>query len=134
MLSFDLKNKERIVYENREFVILAPFASRAAFEIRIFPKSHNPHFESINTETCLLAADALRAALRKLSKGLKNPDYNFFIHTAPAQKGKDFSYYHWHIEIVPKTAIWAGFEIGTGIEISTIAPESAAKFLRNIRI
>jgi galactose-1-phosphate uridylyltransferase len=31
---------------------------------------------------------------------------------------------------VPKTAIMAGFEIGTRIEISTIEPERAAEYLR----
>jgi galactose-1-phosphate uridylyltransferase len=34
--------------------------------------------------------------------------------------------------IFPKTLTWAGFELGTGIEISTIEPEKAAEYLRGI--
>ncbi len=78
-------------------------------------------------------ASSLQAILGKLFKGLNDPDYNLFLHTAPTDfVGSD--HYHWHIEIVPKTSVWAGFEIGTGIEISTIAPETAAEYLREIKI
>jgi len=31
---------------------------------------------------------------------------------------------------LPKTGIWAGFEIGTRMEISTITPEKAAEYLK----
>ena len=78
-------------------------------------------------------ADAFRMALGKIGRGLKDPAYNSFIHTAPTMGGTAHDHYHWHIEVFPKTSVWAGFEIGTGIEISTIAPEAAAKFLRSIR-
>lgn len=134
MLGYELKAKKRIVYENDYFAVIAPFASKTAFEIRIFPKKHNPRFELISPHQRRLLANALRVSLAKLYVGLKNPDYNFFIHTAPTANSEDFHHYHWHLEIIPKTAIWAGFEIGTGIEISTIAPESAAEFLKNIKI
>lgn len=133
-LRYELKSKERIIYENDSFAVLAPFASKTAFEIRIFPKKHQPHFEVISSVERLLLGNALRVALAKLFWGLKNPDYNFFLHTAPTGDGREFHHYHWHFEILPKTAIWAGFEIGTGIEISSIAPETAAEFLREIKI
>lgn len=133
MVRHEIKEKKRVIYENEAFVVFAPYASRAAFETRVFPKFHAPHFEEMSDREREACAGALRAALAKLYKGLKNPDYNFFIHTAPANNAKKFSHYHWHMEILPKTGIWAGFEIGTGIEISTIAPESAARFLREVK-
>lgn len=134
ILDYEIKEKIRIVYENDDFVIIAPFASKNAFESRIFPKKHGACFEEINGKTRLALADALKIILAKLSIGLKDPDYNFFIHTAPTGDYKEFDHYHWHLEIVPKTSVWAGFEIGTGIEISTIAPETAADFLKKIKI
>ena len=76
-----------------------------------------------------LFADALRKALNKIYKALKDPAYNFYIHTAPAS-GDNYSHYHWHLNILPKTSTWAGFELGAGVEISTIEPEKAAEFLR----
>ncbi|MBI2640782.1 MAG: DUF4921 family protein [Candidatus Sungbacteria bacterium] len=134
LLKYELKVRDRVIYENDFFAVLAPFASKTAFEIRIYPKRHEPHFEMILAQERMVLADALRSALAKLFRGLKNPDYNFFLHTAPIADSKEFHHYHWHFEILPKTAIWAGFEIGTGIEISTIAPEKAAEFLRRIKI
>lgn len=134
MLKYELKSKERVICENEGFAVLAPFASKTAFEVRIFPKKHHPHFEDIEAGERMYMAEALRVSLAKLFKGLKNPDYNFFLHTAPTGDSQEFHHYHWHLEILPKTTIWGGFEIGTGIEISAISPEAAAKFLRGTKI
>lgn len=130
MLEYEIQNKVRVIYENELFVAFAPYASRTAFEVRIFPKKHSAWFEDMGPGDRLFFAGALRASLAKLHKGLGDPDYNFFLHTAPVGDRKNFDHYHWHLEIIPKTSIWAGFEIGTGIDISVIAPETAAGFLR----
>ncbi len=133
-LRYARRTGERVVYENSHFLTLAPYASKTAFELRLFPKKHSPHFEEMEPRERRALGNAMRVSLGKLCKGLRNPDYNFFLHTAPTGDSKDFRYYHWHFEILPKTAIWAGFEIGTGIEISAIRPEDAAKFLRKIKV
>ena len=130
MIAFERKEKTRVIYENDHFIIICPYVSRSAFEIRIFPKVHEPQFEKIKDDEITFLAPALQKALFALRRSLANPDHNFFIHTAPNSGGPSVGHYHWHIEIIPKTAIWAGFEIGTGIEISTISPEAAAQFLR----
>lgn len=129
MIDWEKKVKQRIIFENEDFLAIAPFASKAAFEITISPKNHLPYFERINEKEKQGLAEALQIALAKLYKGLRDPAYNFYLHTSPSD-GKDYSYYHWHWTILPKTATWAGFEIGTRMEISTIAPEKAAEYLR----
>lgn len=133
MLGYELRVRDRLIYKNKDFVVFVPFASRSAFEIRIFPRSHESRFENMSVSMRHTLANALRVTLAKLARGLRNPDYNFFLHTSPTDGEKEFRHYHWHFEIIPKTAIWAGFEIGTGIEISTIAPETAARFLRKVK-
>ncbi len=133
-LKHEKKIKSRVVYENKFFLVLEPYASKTAFETRIFPKRHSPHFEEITPEERRHLASALRVTLGKIYKVLHNPDYNFFLHTAPTGDTDEFHHYHWHFEILPKTAIWAGFEIGTGIEISTVSPEEAAGFLRKLKV
>ncbi|OGI17397.1 MAG: hypothetical protein A2Z52_01960 [Candidatus Moranbacteria bacterium RBG_19FT_COMBO_42_6] len=75
-------------------------------------------------------AEALQISINKIFKALGDPAYNFYIHTSPCD-GKDYSHFHWHIEIIPRTSVWAGFELSTGIEISSIQPETAAEYLRN---
>jgi len=129
MLEWDRKEKKRIVYENDYYVVVCPFASRVAFETRIYPKKHSAYFEKTGDGSKEDLADALWVAMKKIHIGLNDPDYNYFLHTAPADGG-NYEHYHWHLEILPKTSTWAGFELGAGIEISTIEPESAAEFLR----
>lgn len=133
-LEYEFRERSRIVAENDLMLVLVPFASKTAFELRVFPKNHAAHFEQIGAAERMALAEVLRASLAKLHRGLENPDYNLFLHTAPPDERDGYDHYHWHFEILPKTSIWAGFEIGTGIEISTIAPEAAAAFLREIHI
>ncbi len=129
MNSWDLKSKKRIVLENKHFLAFCPFASKAAFQVIISPKKHLYCFSKITEEQKKYLAEIFKETLRKLYKGLANPPYNFYLHTIPCD-GKDYSHYHWHWTILPKTSIWAGFEMGTKMEISTIEPEKAAEYLR----
>ena len=131
MLEWEKEEQKRIVFENEEFVVFCPFASRANFEMWVIPKKHKPYFERITEAEKLSGGEALQTAIAKLDKALNNPDFNFYIHTSPCD-GKDYPHYHWHIEILPKLNIWAGFEVSTGIEIITISPEDAAEYLKNI--
>lgn len=129
MTEYESSEKTRLVFENEKFIAFCPFASRAAFEVWVVGKEHNPYFERISDEDKMALAEVFQKALLSIHRGLKNPAYNFYIHTAPCD-GKDYQHYRWHIEILPKTATWAGFELSTGVEISTIQPEVAAEHLR----
>lgn len=129
MNEWEVQKKERIVYENELFLVICPFASKAAFQTIVSPKRHLAYFEEITEHELDLLADAFSAALSKLHKGLNDPAYNFYLHCAPSD-GMDHSYYHWHWTILPKTSVWAGFELGARMEISTIKPEKAAEYLR----
>ena len=132
MANWERRTKKRVVFENRNFLALCPFASKSAFQTIISPKKHLSYFERITEEEKRDLAEMFRIVLRKLYKGLNNPDYNFYLHTAPCDT-KDYSHYHWHWTILPKATMWAGFELGTRIEISTIAPEVATAYLRKIQ-
>ena len=129
MFEYESELQKRVVYENDEFIAFCPFASRAAFEVWVMPKKHNSYFERISNDEKIKLAEVFQKALNSIYKALGNPPYNFYIHTAPCD-GKDYPHFHWHIEILPRTATWAGFELETGIEISVIQPEIAAEFLR----
>lgn len=126
-LKWELENKERIIYENSDFAALCPYASRANFEIRIFPKKHSPNFEKITDAEKENLSIAFKDIFSRIYKKLKNPSYNFFIHTSPLSYSSD---YHWHIEILPRMSTWGGFEFGAGIEIVAVSPEKAAEILK----
>ncbi len=129
MILEEKREKKRIVYENEEMIAFCPYASRVSFETRIFPKKHEYAFEHIESKERDFLADAMAIVLQKIRKVLKSPSYNFFIHTAPTRP-EYFAHYHWHIEILPRTSIWAGVELGTGIEVVAVPPEVAAHHLR----
>ncbi|MFZ2153836.1 MAG: galactose-1-phosphate uridylyltransferase [Candidatus Moraniibacteriota bacterium] len=130
MLEYESQHKKRVISENDSFIAFCPFASRSAFEIWIMPKKHNPYFERITDEEKIKLAAVFKDAMLAIKHTVNNPPYNFYIHTSPCD-GKDYRRYHWHIEILPHTSTWAGFELETGIEISMIQPEVAAKSLQD---
>ena len=130
MLNFETKNKKRIIAQNSAALAVAPFVSRQPFEIRIFPKRHHPYFEKTPAADLKATISVLQNALRKMEKNLRDPDFNFFIHTAPLKNQSRYKHYHWHIEILPKISTIAGFELGTGVDINIVDPDAAAKILR----
>lgn len=130
MIEWEKRDKKRIVFENNGAIAFAPFVSRNPFEIRVFPKKHLPYFEnSLDLDVKAVVA-ALQKALYRLEKNLGGPDYNFFLHTAPLKNKESYQHYHWHIEIYPKVTTRAGFELGTGVDINQVDPDTAAKLLR----
>jgi len=129
MNKWERKTRRRVIFENKHFLVICPFASKSAFQVIISPKEHSPYFEKIIDREKVSLAEAFQFSMKALYKGLADPAYNFYLHTSPCD-GKDYSHYHYHWTIIPKTATFAGFEIGTRMEISTIEPENAAQYLK----
>lgn len=133
MLEWELKQNKRIIYKNKHFVTISPFAPRVSYETRIYPLKHAAHFEEISEEKRYALADSLTDALKRIVKTLKNPDFNYFIHTAPPMADgcdDENAHYHWHLEILPRVSAWAGLELGVGIEVVVASPEEAANNLK----
>jgi UDPglucose--hexose-1-phosphate uridylyltransferase len=125
------RDRTRLVHENDEFVVFAPYAPRSPFETWILPKRHESNFEAEPKERLGLCAQALGTALRRLSAALGQPAYNFIIHSNPLRDAASPSY-HWHLEIMPALSQVAGFEWGSGFHINPVPPEEAAEFLRKV--
>lgn len=124
----EMKGKKRIVFENEHFLAYIPFAPKFTFQTIISPKKHSSRFESITEKEKESLAEALKEVLRRMYKGLKNPPYNFYLHTSPLDK--DYPYFHWYFSVFPRTSILAGFEMGAQMEVPTLYPEDQAEFLR----
>jgi UDPglucose--hexose-1-phosphate uridylyltransferase len=131
ILKFELQNGRRIIYEDDGVVALAPFASRAPYEVRIFPRQHQSRFEESTDNVLFCAADALVKVLGAIKERLGDPDYNFFLHTSPFHGKQEYSHYHWHMEVIPKLSLFGGFEWSTGIDINSVDPDEAAQLLKS---
>ncbi len=118
----------RFIWENKSFTVFAPWASVNPFEFWIFPKKHQSTLLDITQKEIEDLAKCLRACLGGLRSLLNDPSYNFGFHMAPNKEAHD--YYHWHIEVYPRLAIWAGFEKSAGMFINTMTPEDAAASMK----
>lgn len=124
---------ERLVAASESFVALCPFAARFAYEIWILPKNHAAAFEQSSDLDIVALAHLLRETVTRLNRALDNPPFNFFVHTMPVHETPS-AHYHWHIEILPQLSRAAGFEWGTGSHMNSVAPEDAARLLRDAAV
>ncbi len=130
IIAMERKEKKRIVFENKQAIAFVPYAAQEPYEVLIFPKKHSVFFEQSSDEMLKDTAAAFKKVLKSLKKKIGDPDYNFYLHTAPATDGGVYAYHHWYVRILPKSNYTAGFEFSTGIEINAVFPEVAAKLLR----
>ncbi len=125
------KNLE--IMSDQGIIAMAPFASRFPFETWVFPESHESYFEALTDEKLRPLALVLKTTLLKIKTALKDPSYNFMIHTHPVH-GKEQESFHWHIEIIPHLTEVSGFELGTGFYLNPTSPELAAQTLRDTAV
>lgn len=131
IINFELQDRKRVIFENKNSVVITPYISSEPFELRIYPKNHSPFFEDASVEEIKAMAENLKRGLMVLREKVSDPDLNFFIHTAPVYQKDKSQHFHWHIEIIPRVCISAGFEISTGIEITPMDPDEGAEFLKS---
>jgi len=129
----EMSDAERVLTFNDDFLSFEPYASRFPFETWIVPRQHAYQFSHIDDRAIANLAAILKDTLMRINRSLINPPYNLIIHSAPLGDS-DYSFYHWHIEIMPKLVKVAGFEWGTGFYINPTAPEEAALFMRELEI
>ena len=114
----------RHVYSDEHIVAFTPYASRFPFEIWIFTRRHISGMTELSEIELTALAGALKKLLQRLDT-LNYPPFNLQVHSA-----KMDDQFHFHIEIAPRLATWAGFEISTETIINTMTPEDAAAFYR----
>lgn len=131
ILSQDMADTRRLVAQNADFVALAPFASRFPFEVVILPRTHDPFFWTLTRHQMEALAEILQDVLRRYKLALKDPPYNYVIHTAPPGYPAP-EVYHWQVEVMPQLTEIAGFEWGSGFFINPMTPEEAARTLRDL--
>ncbi len=118
----------RLISEDNDFTVLAPYASINPMEFWIMPKKHAPHILNLTSTEISAFAKTIKSSLKALKEIVNDPPYNYGIHLALNPEAQES--YHWHLEVYPKLATWAGFEKSTGTYINTVTPETAADSLR----
>lgn len=132
ILTAERIGNERVIEESGHFLVFCPYASKLPYETWIMPKKHGAAFEEIAQVELADLARVMRHTVRRLELAFETLPYNLIWHTSP-WTGDFGAYYHWHLELLPRLAILAGFELGTGYYINPTAPEAAAAVLREQR-
>lgn len=140
MLEQEIQARDRVVALDEQFAVIAPYASRFPFELIVIPRRHNHAFPDEGSGAMAALARCLKETLARLKSVLRDPPFNFVLHTAPNTETtvRRRNYwdtlpfdFHWHIEILPRLTRVAGFEWGSGFYINPTAPEEAAGYLRD---
>jgi UDPglucose--hexose-1-phosphate uridylyltransferase len=127
----EIKAKARVVLRTANFVVFHPFASQVPFETWIVPRRQQSSFAQVSSRELIALARVLRTTLHALYETLGNPDFNYILHTAPTDE-ENRDYYLWHLQILPRAGSIAGFELGSGIYITTGLPEETAGVIRTL--
>ncbi len=124
VLQEEVRLRERVVAIDAEAVVICPFASRMPYEMMVVPRSPRARFQDPGP----LGAALLHQALGRLQSALGGlPPLNMWVRTAPSGAGE----FCWYLSIVPRLAQLAGLEMGTGVSLNIVAPETAAATLRD---
>lgn len=123
LLVEEIRGGERLIAVDETAALIAPFASASPYRMTIVPRRATARFE----DTPGHGSGLLHAALQALTALFgTSPALNIWVRNAPA--GADV--FTWRIEIAPRVAQPAGFELGSGVGINPVAPERAAGELR----
>ncbi len=135
----ELAKGERVVEANEHFAAIAPFASAMPFEVWVVSKGALSSFVSMQEAERSALAGVLQSLFKRLYRVLGNFDFNLAFEMAPLQKDGAsealFGYFpqicRFGVRIVPRITGLGSFELATGMHINPVAPEEAAKRLRD---
>lgn len=140
ILREEVRTGTRLVYENNGFTVFCPYASRAPFELAIYPKRQCADFHGLTAQETAQLADVLKIALSKLNLAIDHAPYNLMLFTAPTRSGRADQWttleldFRWHLEILPRLYHRGGVELATGCWLNSVWPETAASHLRSIEL
>jgi UDPglucose--hexose-1-phosphate uridylyltransferase len=137
ILQLEKHDGRRIICENDSAVAFVPYFARYAYEVYVAPKEAHPSLVTLSQNEKDDFASVLKQVLIKFDNLWQMPfPYVMPLHQAPTD-GKDYSGFHFHIEIHPPLRkpnlikYLAGPEIGGGNFLSDTSPEEKAAELRS---
>ena len=130
VIAQEQRDSSRIICDNDAILAIAPFAARVPFETWLLPRDHAPRFEEASDRSLELLAATIRKVMAGIDWALERPAYNLVLHSAPLTGESDRAF-HWHLEILPRVTRYSGLEWGSGIYRNPVAPEEAARIMRD---
>ena len=138
MISQEVEDGRRVIFENDHFICFLPFASEYPYGIMIMPKKRTINITDFNNEESISLADSLKKATSTLDAlfNTKFP-YMMCMYSSPINDGVDYNnIWNYHIEFFPpmrsadKQKFNASSETGAWAPCNPTAPEDMTKDLR----
>ena len=117
------------ILETKFFVTTMAFAPRLPNEIWILPKTAVPSLDQISDGERDDLASHLERLLHAQHAALADPDFNLIVQTLPPH-GRPAPHFSWHIQLIPRSSTFGGFELASGATVVTEKPEKVAAQLR----
>lgn len=137
-LKQELELNERIIFENKHFVVLVPFWAVWPYEAMIVPKQHLKNILMLNDEASFDFSEAISKLTQAYDKVFDcSFPYSAGIHQSPTN-GESNEHWHWHMSFYPpllRSATVKKFMVGYemfGTPQRDITAEVAADTLRNL--
>ncbi|SHM96470.1 UDP-glucose--hexose-1-phosphate uridylyltransferase [Polaribacter sp. KT 15] len=137
-LKQELEANERIIFQNKDFVVLTPFWAIWPFEVMIAPKKAQENITKMTDEEALNYAEAISVITKAYDKLFNTSfPYSSGIHQSPTNN-KENKHWHWHMSFYPpllRSATVKKFMVGYemfGSPQRDITAELAAKRLKNL--
>ncbi|XP_057651836.1 probable galactose-1-phosphate uridylyltransferase [Diorhabda carinulata] len=138
-LQREIEKKERVVYENDEWVVLVPYWAIWPFETMVLPRRNVIRFSDIDDKQKTALAVTLQSIVAKYDNLFKcNFPYSMGWHGAPTGKERNTCYPHWtfhgiYFPPLLRSATVKKFMVGYELLAQAqrdLTPEKAAALLR----
>ena len=93
------------------------------------PREHASRYERSDSARLDELGRVVHALLVRLEQETNRAAYNYWIRSAPYRVSCD-AFFHWRLEMIPRTTTPGGYEWGTGSFVNPVSPETAARRLR----
>jgi UDPglucose--hexose-1-phosphate uridylyltransferase len=131
LMASELRDRTRLVAANSQFAAFTHFAPRFPYELCIVPRRHRHDFGAISDAAIRHLASLLRTVAAAVERVCGQVPLNLILHTAPVVPQESIEdAFHWRMDLVPRLSVPSGLELGHGVFIVSIAPETAAASLR----
>lgn len=138
-LDQEIKEDKRIVFSNKDYVVLVPFWAVWPFETMIIPRNPEKSISAITNETSTTFAEAIKTITSIYDKVFDTPfPYSAGIHQAPTNNETNEGW-HWHMSFYPpllRSASVKKFMVGYEMFAypqRDITAEAAADLLKSLK-
>ncbi|MCR8745081.1 galactose-1-phosphate uridylyltransferase [Romboutsia lituseburensis] len=124
----EIKYKKRVINDNKYFLTIVPYASKYSGEVRVIFKE-NIKFEQMSDNYIKILSKVFKKLFENLYKINGYNPFNLCIHTH-SKELENSEEFNVHMHIIPRKYSFGGFELGTGMYVSSTNPEELANKLR----